>query len=124
MLFRSDVAGKAAAEGTKFTAPAVPFEVVANAAQQAAFTKATKLKSAAGHVYVTETFNATNVFLSCIAKGNTTRDKIQSCVSAGTFLTIDGKTKISFTFAGEVKGGAPVGGFQVVNGEIKYFGAV
>jgi len=119
-----DVAGKAAAEGTKFTAPAVPFEVVANAAQQAAFTKATKLKSAAGHVYVTETFNATNVFLSCIAKGNTTRDKIQSCVSAGTFLTIDGKTKISFTFAGEVKGGAPVGGFQVVNGEIKYFGAV
>ena len=119
-----DVAGKAAAEGTKFTAPAVPFEVVANAAQQAAFTKATKLKSAAGHVYVTETFNATNVFLSCIAKDNTTRDKIQSCVSAGTFLTIDGKTKISFTFAGEVKGGAPVGGFQVVNGEIKYFGAV
>ena len=119
-----DVAGKAAAEGTKFTAPAVPFEVVANAAQQAAFTKATKLKSAAGHVYVTETFNATNVFLSCIAKGNTTRDKIQSCVSAGTFLTIDGKTKISFTFAGEVKGGAPVGGFQVVSGEIKYFGAV
>ena len=119
-----DVAGKAAAEGTKFTAPAVPFEVVANAAQQAAFTKATKLKSAAGHVYVTETFNATNVFLSCIAKGNTTRDKIQTCVSNGTFLTIDGKTKISFTFAGEVKGGAPVGGFQVVNGEIKYFGAV
>ena len=119
-----DVAGKAAAEGTKFTAPAVPFEVVANAAQQAAFTKATKLKSAAGHVYVTETFNATNVFLSCIAKGNTTREKIQTCVSNGTFLTIDGKTKISFTFAGEVKGGAPVGGFQVVNGEIKYFGAV
>ena len=119
-----DVAGKAAAEGTKFTAPAVPFEVVANAAQQAAFTKATKLKTAAGHVYVTETFNATNVFLSCIAKGNTTRDKIQTCVSNGKFLTIDGKTTISFTFAGEVKGGAPVGGFQVVNGVIKYFGAV
>lgn len=119
-----DVAGKAAAEGTKFTAPAVPFEVVANAAQQKAFTKATKLQSAAGHVYVTETFNATNVFLQCIAKGNTTREKIQSCVSGGTFTTIDGKTKISFTFAGEVKGGAPVGGFQVVNGIIKYFGAV
>jgi len=119
-----DVAGKAAAEGTKFTAPAVPFEVVANAAQQTAFTKATKLKTAAGHVYVTETFNAANVFLQCIAKGNTTREKIQACVSGGTFLTIDGKTKISFTFAGEVKGGAPVGGFQVVGGVIKYFGAV
>ena len=119
-----DVAGKAAAEGSKFTAPAVPFEVVANAAQQAAFTKATKQKSAAGHVYVTETFNATNVFLQCITKGATTRDAIQKCVSGGTFLTIDGKTKISFTFAGEVKGGAPVGGFQVVGGIIKYFGAV
>ena len=119
-----DVAGKAAAEGTKFTAPAVPFEVVANAAQQAAFTKATGLKSAAGHVYVTETFNATNVFLSCIAKGATTRAKIQDCVTNGSFLTIDGKTTIKFTFAGEVVGGAPVGGFQVVNGVIKYFGAV
>jgi branched-chain amino acid transport system substrate-binding protein len=119
-----DVAGKAAAEGTKFTAPAVPFEVIASAEQQAAFTKATKLSSAAGHVYVTETFNATNVFLQCIAKGKTTREKIQACVSGGTFLTIDGTSKISFTFAGEVKGGAPVGGFQVVDGVIKYFGAV
>jgi branched-chain amino acid transport system substrate-binding protein len=119
-----DVAGKAAAEGTKFTAPAVPFEVAANATQIAAFTKATKLATPAGHVYVTETFNATNVFLQCIAKGNTTREKIQACVSAGSFLTIDGKTSISFTFAGEVKGGAPVGGFQVVAGIIKFFGSV
>ena len=118
-----DVAGKAAAEGTKFTAPAVPFETVASAAQKSAFTKATKLASAAGHVYVTETFNAANVFLQCIAKGNVTRDKIQSCVSGGSFLTIDGMSKIGFTFAGEVKGGAPVGGFQVVGGIIKYFGA-
>jgi len=119
-----DVAGKAAAEGTKFTAPAVPFEVVANAAQQAAFTKATKLKSAAGHVYVTETFNATNVFLTCISKGATTRDAIQKCVTTGKFNTADGKPTLKFTFAGEIVGGAPVGGFQVENGAIKYFGAV
>jgi len=119
-----DVAGKAAAEGTKFTAPAVPFEVVASAAQQAAFTKATKLKSAAGHVYVTETFNATNVFLTCISKGAVTRDAIQKCVTTGKFNTADGKPILKFTFAGEIVGGAPVGGFQVVNGVIKYFGAV
>jgi len=119
-----DVAGKAAAEGTKFTAPAVPFEVVANAAQQAAFTKATKLKSAAGHVYVTETFNAANVFLTCIGKGATTRDAIQKCVTTGKFNTADGKPTLKFTFAGEIVGGAPVGGFQVVDGVIKYFGAV
>jgi len=117
-------AGKAAAEGTKFTAPAVPFEVAASADQQAAFTKATGLKSAAGHVYVTETFNATNVFLTCIGQGKVTRPAIQSCVNAGTFNTIDGKPILKFTRYGEVVGGAPVGGFKVVNGEIKYFGAV
>jgi len=119
-----DAAGKAAAEGTKFTAPDIPFEGIATPEQAAAFTKATGLKSAAGHVYVTSTFVATNVFLSCIAKGATTRDAIQKCVSTGKFYTADGKTVIKFTFAGEVMGGAPVGGFQVVDGVIKYFGAV
>jgi branched-chain amino acid transport system substrate-binding protein len=118
------VAGKAAAEGAKFTAPAVPFETAANAAQQAAFTKATGLKTAAGHVYVTETFNATNVFLSCIKLGKHTRAGIQGCVATGTFFALDGKTVLKFTRQGEVVGGAPVGGFQVVNGVIKYFGAV
>jgi branched-chain amino acid transport system substrate-binding protein len=119
-----DVAGKAAAEGSKFTAASVPFENIANAAQMAAFTKATKLKSPAGHVYVTETFNATNVFLTCISKGATTRDAIQKCVTTGKFNTIDGKPVLKFTFAGEIVGGAPVGGFQVVDGVIKYVGAV
>jgi branched-chain amino acid transport system substrate-binding protein len=118
------VAGKAAAEGVKFTAPAVPFEVAASDAQQAAFTKATKLKSAAGHVYVTETYNATNVFLTCIKQGKVTRAGIQQCVATGTFYALDGKTVLRFTRFGEVVGGAPVGGFQVVKGVIKYFGAV
>jgi len=118
------VAGKTAAEGTKFTAPAVPFEVAASAAQQAAFTKATGLKTAAGHVYVTETFNAANVFLDCIKLGKTSRAGIQACVATGTFKTIDGKPILKFTRLGEVIGGAPVGGFQVVGGVIKYFGAV
>ena len=118
------VAGKAAAEGAKFTAPAVPFETAASDAQQAAFTKATGLKSAAGHVYVTETFNATNVFLSCIKLGKVTRAGIQNCVATGTFFALDGKTVLRFTRFGEVVGGAPVGGFQVVKGVIKYFGAV
>lgn len=118
------VAGKAAAEGAKFTAPAVPFETAATDAQQAAFTKATGLKTAAGHVYVTETFNATNVFLSCIKLGKLTRAGIQQCVATGTFFALDGKTVLKFTRQGEVVGGAPVGGFQVVKGIIKYFGAV
>ena len=115
-----DVAGKTAAEGTKFTAPAVPFETAASAAQQAAFTKATGLKSAAGHVYVTETFVATNVFLNCISQGKTSRAGIQLCVSNGTFNSIDGKATIKFTRFGEVVGGAPVGGYLVKDGVIKY----
>jgi branched-chain amino acid transport system substrate-binding protein len=118
------VAGKAAAEGVKFTAPAVPFETAASEAQQVAFTKATGLKTAAGHVYVTETFNATNVFISCIKLGKYTRAGIQQCVATGSFLGLDGKTVLRFTRHGEVVGGAPVGGFQVVKGIIKYFGAV
>jgi branched-chain amino acid transport system substrate-binding protein len=114
-------AGATAAEGVKFTAGSLPFELAANDAQKAAFTKATGLATAAGHTYVTETFNATNVFLQCISQGHTTRPGIQACVSTGKFPTVGGGT-ISFTRQGEVSGGAPISGFQVVGGAIKYDG--
>lgn len=115
-------AGTAAAENVKFTAGSLPFELAATPAQLASFTKATGLSTPAGHTYVTETFNATNVFLSCIATGHTTRAGIQLCVSTGKFSIVGGGT-ISFTRLGEVNGGAPISGFQVVNGVIKYDGA-
>lgn len=116
-------AGKAAAEGTRITAPSLPFELAATPAMLAAFTKATKIKSPEGHTYVTEAFNATNVFLDCIKKGKTTRPGIQSCIATGTFTGADG-SKITFTRYGEIPGGAPIGDFVIENGAIKYNGAV
>jgi len=115
-------AGKSAAEGAKLTAGSLPFELAATAAQLTAFTKATGLASPAGHVYVSETYNAASVFLQCIASGHTTRAGIQLCVASGKFTTIGGGT-ISFTRFGEVNGGAPISGFHVENGVIKYDGA-
>jgi len=115
-------AGASGAEGAKMTAGSLPFELAATDAQKAAFTKATGVASAAGHAYVTEAFNAANVFLTCISQGKTSRGGIQSCVNHGTFSVLGGGT-ISFTPYGEVNGGAPISGFQVTNGVIKYFGA-
>jgi branched-chain amino acid transport system substrate-binding protein len=116
------LAGSAAA-GVKMTAGALPFELAANDAQKAAFTKATGLSSAAGHAYVTEAFNATNVFLSIISKGGAlTRGSVLHQVATGSFAGLGGTT-ISFTPLGEIKGGAPISGFTVENGVIKYYGA-
>ncbi len=115
-------AGAPAAEGARLTSGSIPFELAASEAQKAAFTKTTGLASAAGHAYVTEAFNATNVFLDLIAKGDLTRPAIESGIANGTFPIVGGGS-ISFTRYGEVKGGAPIGGFQVVNGVIKYLGA-
>jgi len=115
-------AGAPAAEGARLTSGSIPFELAASEAEKAAFTKTTGLASAAGHAYVTEAFNATNVFLDLIAKGDLTRPAIESGIANGTFPIVGGGS-ISFTRYGEVKGGAPIGGFQVVNGVIKYLGA-
>ena len=114
-------AGAANANGAHLTAAAVPFELIATKDQLAAFTKATGLASPAGHTYVTETFNATNVFLQCIAKGKVTRPGIQSCVSTSSFNLAGGKV-ITFSRYGEINGGAPVGLFSITAGAIKYEG--
>jgi branched-chain amino acid transport system substrate-binding protein len=116
-------AGKSAAEGARLTAASLPFILAANDAQKAAFTKATGLASSEGHTYVSETYNAANIFLSCIAQGKTTRAGIQLCVASGKFSTIGGGS-ITFTRFGEIKGGAPVGGFHIANGAIAYDGPV
>ena len=114
---------KDAAEGTRITAPSLPFELAATPAMLTAFTKATGLKSPAGHTYVTESFNAANVFLDCIKKGNVTRPGIQKCIATGTFTGADG-SKIVFTRYGEITGGAPIGDFVIKGGKIVYNGAV
>lgn len=116
-------AGKDAAEGTRITAPSLPFELAATPAMLAAFKKATKLAGPEGHTYVTEAFNAANIFFDCIKKGKTTRPGIQACISTGTFTGADG-SKIVFTRYGEITGGAPIGDFIIKGGKIVYNGAV
>jgi branched-chain amino acid transport system substrate-binding protein len=116
-------AGKAAAEGARITAASLPFELAATPAQLAAFTKATGLKSPEGHTYLTEAFNATNIFLDCIKQGKTSRAGIQACIATGTFTGAAG-AKIAFTRYGEIPGGAPIGDFVIKNSAIVYNGAV
>jgi branched-chain amino acid transport system substrate-binding protein len=117
-------AGAAAAEGVRLTAPDLPFSLVANAAQKAAYTKATgeAASKADSHVYVVSTYDATNVFLTCIAGGATTRAAIQNCINNQSFSTLAG-VSVKFGRYGDVVGGAPIGGFVVKGGVISYVGA-
>lgn len=117
-------AGSAAAEGVRLTAPDLPFTLVANAAQKAAYTKATgeAIAKADSHVYVVSTYDATNVFLTCIKGGAVTRAAIQNCINNQSFSTLAG-VNVKFGRYGDVVGGAPIGGFVVKAGVIAYVGA-
>lgn len=110
-------AGFAAAEGSRLTAADVPFESLLSAAEMAAFTKVTGVKVPG--TYVTSSFNATNIFLTCIKNGATTRPGIQNCVTNGVFDGIAGD-KIRFDRYGDIIGGAAVGAFTIKDGKIVY----
>ena len=110
-------AGNTAAEGARLTAADVPFEDVATAAQMVAYTKLTGIKVPGS--YVTSTYNATNIFLTCIKQGVTTRPGMQNCITAGSFKGIAGDT-IKFDRYGDIIGGAAVGAFTIKAGKIVY----
>jgi len=111
----------AAAEGVRLTAPDVPFDLLVSKTQLADFQKVTGVKVPG--LYVTSTFNATNIYLSCIKSGKITRPGIAACVAAGTWKGIGGET-IKFDRYGDLVGGAPVGEFLVTGGVIKYLGGI
>ena len=111
-----DLAGSAA-EGVRMTAPDVPFDRLVSKAVLADFTKVTGVKVPG--LYVSSTYDAANIFIDCIKKGNTTRATIASCVSSGSWTGVGGGS-ISFDANGDVKGGAAVGGYLVKNGTIIY----
>jgi len=115
-------AGKADAEGAIFTSQSVPFELTAPAQVLKNFTTATGVASAAGHQYVTQSYDATNAFITCIKNGALTRASVQSCVATGTFKGVAG-TNFSFTRYGDIAQGAPVGAYVVKNGTIIPVGA-
>ena len=108
-----------AGEGVRLVAPDVPFDLLVTKEKLAAFTKATGVKIPG--LYVTSTYDAANVFISCIKKGKLTRPGIQSCVATGTFDGVSGG-KIKFDRYGDIIGGAPVGEFVVKGDKIEYVG--
>ena len=109
--------GKKAVEDTRITQGEIPFDNIATPAQKAAFTKASGVKVAGG--YVTNTINATNVFLQCIKEGKLTRPGILTCIKNGTFTDFAGGT-FQFNRYGDTKDPAPIGAFYVVDGVITY----
>ena len=117
------------AEGTRLTAAALPWSLATakNPTVGGAF-KAANPSAGSGdsHTYVTETYNATAVFLQCISEGHITRAAIGTCVQKESFTLLNGTAKglkFKFTSFGEIVGGAPVAGYVVKNGVITYVGA-
>ena len=111
----------AAHEGVRLTAPDVPFDLLVSKTQLADFQKVTSVKVPG--LYVTSTFDATNIYIDCIKKGKVTRPGIAACVASGTWTGIGG-SKIKFDRYGDLVGGAPVGEFVVEGGVIKYLGGI
>ena len=109
-----------AGEGVRLVAPDVPFDLLVSAEKLAAFTKATNVKVPG--LYVTSTYDAANVFITCIKEGKITRPGIQACISTGTFDGVSG-VKIKFDRYGDIIGGAPVGEFVVKGDKIVYLGS-
>ena len=107
------LAGKKAAEGYRFTAPTTPLDI-ASPKLTAAFKK--KFGADPG-VYSTEAFDATNMFLEAISKGNTTRDTILSYIKKMKFKNTAGVT-ISFNANGDLNGAGLINAFVVKNGKI------
>jgi branched-chain amino acid transport system substrate-binding protein len=108
-----------AAEGARLTASSAVFSD-AGPAITADFTKTT---GNAPGTYATEDYDAANILLTCISKGNTTRPKILSCIKAGTFKGLMGNT-IKFDANGDVSGNGFINSFVVTAGDIKSTGQV
>ena len=105
-------------EGVRLTGGTVPLaEISANL--EADFKK--KMGVSSG-TYAAESIDAANVFLSCIAKGVSTRAAMLKCVKSFKGKSITGSA-LSFDRYGDTAGGV-MNGFEIKGGAIKYTGAV
>ena len=105
-------------EGVRLTGGTVPLSEI-SAKLEADF-KA-KMGVSSG-TYAAESIDATNVFLSCISKGVSTRDAMLKCVKSFKGKSITGSS-LSFDKYGDTAGGV-MNGFEIKGGAIKYTGAV
>lgn len=103
-----------AAEGAILTAPSAPAEAVEGAAEFAA-----EYKKRFGEdvgLYALEAYDAAKILLGCIAEGNTTREKVETCVDGTDH---EGLTKTyKFASNGELDGKVTVYAYKVQGGKI------
>jgi branched-chain amino acid transport system substrate-binding protein len=105
-------------EGVRLTGGTVPLSEI-SAELEADF----KMKmGVSSGTYAAESIDATNVFLSCIAKKVTTRAAMLKCVKAFKGKSITG-SPLSFDKFGDTAGGV-MNGFEIKAGAIKYTGAI
>ena len=105
-------------EGVRLTAGTVPLSEI-SAKMEADFKKSMGKSSG---TYAAETIDATNVLLSCVAKGVSTRAAMLKCVKAYRGKSLAG-ANIRFDINGDVAGGV-MNGFEVRGGAIKFTGPV
>jgi branched-chain amino acid transport system substrate-binding protein len=105
-------------EGVRLTAGTVPLSEI-DPKIEADFKKRMKVSSG---TYAAESIDAANVFLSCIAKGVSTRPAMLKCVKAYKGKSISG-SPLSFDRNGDTAGGV-MNGFEIKSGAIKYTGGV
>jgi branched-chain amino acid transport system substrate-binding protein len=105
-------------EGVRLTGGTVPLSEI-SAKLEADF----KMKmGVSSGTYAAESIDATNIFLSCIAKKVTTRAAMLKCVKAFKGKSITG-SPLSFDKFGDTAGGV-MNGFEIKAGAIKYTGAI
>jgi branched-chain amino acid transport system substrate-binding protein len=102
-----------AAEGARLTASSAVFQD-AGKAISADFKKVT---GNAPGTYATEDFDAANIILAGIAKGNTTRAKLLAYINTGSWTGLMGN-KITFDKNGDTAGAGFINAFLVTGGTI------
>jgi branched-chain amino acid transport system substrate-binding protein len=111
------LAGSKAATGYRFTAPTTPLDI-ASPSLTATFKKDF---GADPGVYTTEAFDATNMFLTAIKAGKTTRADVLAYIKTMKHKNTAGVT-ISFNKDGDLNGAGLINAFVVKNGKIALTG--
>jgi branched-chain amino acid transport system substrate-binding protein len=110
----------AAAENAILTAPSAPSSAVPDA--QAFIDKYKTLNKTDVGLYSLEAYDIANIYLECITKGNTTRDKIETCLDT---ITYKGLTKTyKWAANGELDGKVTIYAYKVTKGVIVGVGAI
>jgi len=109
-----------AAEGAILTAPSAPSNAVEGA--EDFIEKYKELNKADVGLYSLEGYDAANIYLDCIEKGNTTREKIESCLDTTEFK---GLTKTyKWAANGELDGRVTIYAYKVNKGVIEGVGPI